>query len=97
MNKIFEKLIEKSCKNNALIYGKSLTDLTKDDMHILSGFHTSDVDMIVLNDDYFCGIRADHFVIEFGSSEHYKGDLILITANHKGSRSLTLIDISNEA
>ena len=97
MTKIFEKLIEKSCKNNALFCGKSLTELTKDDMHILSGFHTSDVDMIVLNDDYFCGIRANHFVIEFGQSEYYEGDLVLITANHKGTRALTLIDISNEA
>ncbi|WP_455020050.1 hypothetical protein [Neisseria sicca] len=97
MNKILAKLIEKSCKNNALFCGKSLTELTKDDMHILSGFHTSDVDMIVLNDDYFCGIRANHFVIEFGQSEYYEGDLVLITANHKGTRALTLIDISNEA
>ena len=53
--------------------------------------------MIVLNDDYFCGIRANHFVIEFGQSEYYEGDLVLITANHKGTRALTLIDISNEA
>lgn len=97
MNKILEKLIEQACKNNALFCGKSLTELTKDDMHILSGFHTSDVDMIVLNDDYFCGIRANHFVIEFGQSEYYEGDLVLITANHKGTRALTLIDISNEA
>ena len=97
MNKILAKLIEKSCKNNALFCGKSLTELTKDDMHILSGFHTSDVDMIVLNDDYFCGIRANHFVIEIGQSEYYEGDLVLITANHKGTRALTLIDISNEA
>ena len=97
MNKILAKLIEKSCKNNALFCGKSLTELTKDDMHILSGFHTSDVDMIVLNDDYFCGIRANHFVIEFGQSEYYEGDLVLITANHQGTRALTLIDISNEA
>ena len=94
MNKILEKLIEQACTNNALFYGKLLTDLTKDEMDILSSFHAIDVDMIVLKDDYFCGIRADHFFIEFGWSECHEGDLILITANHKGSRALTLIDIS---
>ena len=94
MNKILEKLIERACTNNALFYGKLLTDLTKDEMDILSSFHAVDVDMIVLKDDSFCGIRADHFVIEFGWSECHEGDLILITANHKGSRALTLIDIS---
>ena len=48
--------------------------------------------MIKKDDDYFCGIRADHFVIEVGFSEHRQGLIYLITANHKGNRCVTMIE-----
>ena len=53
-----------------------------------------DVVYIESYDILFCGIRADHFCIEFGylEQEEQQGDYpnyVVITANHKGSRAIT--------
>lgn len=54
-------------------------------------FHTKKVYSIVLEDDYFCGIRANTFVIEYGNSEYAIGNYYVITANHKGLRRTVVI------
>lgn len=85
-------------QKDSCINAKPLSELTTEDIEALNAFHTQDVVMLELSDEYFCGIRADHFVIEFGWSELYYHDegenpvaQILITANHKGLRALTLL------
>lgn len=85
--------------NGVNIKPTAFSNLTEDDIEKLDAFHASDVMMIELPDEYFCGIRANHFVVEFGWSEldfYDEGEnpvnQILITANHKGVRMLTLID-----
>lgn len=60
---------------------------------ILNTFHASNVFMIERDDDYFCGIRADHFVVEVGVSEMLDEDttVYVVSANHKGLRSVTVV------
>ncbi|HAQ0870665.1 TPA: hypothetical protein IW675_003063, partial [Enterococcus faecium] len=63
--------------------------------NFLKGFHTKDSTIVTRDDDYFVGLRANHFVVEVGYSEQpYDGDgeeqrYAIITANHKGSRLTT--------
>lgn len=71
----------------------------------ISVFHTKQVYMIEQKDEYFAGIRADHFVVEVGFSENSiedsdnTGDIndekkyALITANHKGERRISIVDL----
>lgn len=85
-------------QKDTCINAKLLSELEQQDIEELDAFHAQDVVMLELPDEYFYGIRADHFVIEFGWSELYYHDegknpvaQILITANHKGKRALTLL------
>ena len=66
-------------------------DVYQEDIDELTVFHAKEVFMIEKDDDYFCGIRADHFVVEVGFSEQRPGKIYLITANHKGNRCVTMI------
>ena len=95
-NRILIRTIKNIYKNSGsrLIDSKSLDELTPDDIHKLNCFHATDVDMVTLDDEYFCGIRANHFCIEFGWSEEDSDNTphILISANHKGIRVITLLD-----
>jgi len=103
-NKLLMKLIESNyqIKNNILIKPTLISELTRKDIEILEGFHMNELYLLELDDEYFCGIRANHFAIEFGWNEYFSvptnetntddfGKNILITANHKGNRCLTLI------
>lgn len=47
--------------------------------------------LIERDDDYYARIRAEHFCIEVGINEFVPGIFNLITANHKGYRSMTLL------
>lgn len=51
----------------------------------------NEIDLLILNDNYFCGLRAEHFCIEYGYSEADSDGRILISANHKGIRLMTLL------
>ncbi|MCD5088300.1 hypothetical protein E3O52_05275 [Enterococcus faecium] len=53
--------------------------------------------MVEKDDDYYCGIRANHFVVEVDYSEIRAELIYLVTANHKGNRCVTMIakDTSN--
>lgn len=86
-------------QKDTCINARQLSELSQQDIEKLNAFHAQDVMMIELPDEYFCGMRANHFVVEFGWSElsyHDEGETpisqILITANHKGVRMLTLLD-----
>lgn len=82
-------------KRNIIIGSKYLSDLTDNDIEELNNFHMQNVFMIDKNDDYLCGIRADHFCIEYGLSELHKNNyIILITANHKGARKISMLCIN---
>jgi hypothetical protein len=51
-------------ERNVLIDHASLRSLSEDQMSIIEGFHLNELYMIELDDDYFCGICANHFCIE---------------------------------
>lgn len=98
---MFKKIIEGTItsiykdKDNVLFEGIMFDDIGKDIISILESFHMKELFMLELEDDYFCGIRANHFCIEYGYNEHFLGKdnygLILVTANHKGWRQMTLL------
>ena len=60
--------------------------------------------MVEVDDEYLCGMRADHFVVEIGVSEHDDYDdneenvniYFLVSANHKGMRLATLFRVSRK-
>ena len=81
--------------------------LSKEHQKFIAGFHTQQVFMIEKQDDYFAGIRANHFVIEIGFSEYgltesndsntnlLENKYALITANHKGERIISGINLNS--
>lgn len=62
---------------------------------ILNAFHMTELYLVERNDDYFCGIRANHFCVEVGFSElnNDNEQQILISANHKGIRMVTMLSM----
>lgn len=91
INEVYEN------KDNIIIDHKLLNDVV--DSNALNTFHMKEACVVEKNDDSFCGIRADHFLIEFGYCEEgtdsIEQPVILITANHKGYRCITMLKISN--
>lgn len=68
-----------------------------DNFEHVQTFHMHEVYCITLDDNNFCGIRADHFSIEFGWSESLYDEYrnaILISANHKGIRKQVLLGVN---
>ncbi|MBX8938509.1 hypothetical protein [Enterococcus gilvus] len=65
----------------------------EDFQFLFSTFHATEISIHTEEDDYFAGIRADHFVIEEGWSEaegFVPGKaIVIVTANHKGIRTST--------
>ena len=56
---------------------------------IITQFHMKSSMTIKTDDDYFCGMRANHFLIEYGWTEAEDsgdGGWLLVTCNHKGYR-----------
>ena len=87
-----QKIQELFSNENSIIFKqKSLEDLNSNDIHELNCFHMNEIDLLILNDNYFCGLRAEHFCIEYGYSEADSDGRILISANHKGIRLMTLL------
>lgn len=79
-------------KNNIIFQSKKIDELSQDDINELNNFHMQEIFLVYKNDEYFCGIRANHFCIEYGWSENYDDrTIILITANHKAIRMMTMI------
>ncbi|MBL1228287.1 hypothetical protein IW492_03445 [Enterococcus sp. BWB1-3] len=80
-------------KSNIIFDSVQLEELTPANIEDLNAFHMEKIELIEKNDDYFCGIRADHFAVEIGMSEHHSGVVYLISANHKGIRVMTMIEM----
>lgn len=59
-------------------------------------YHANKVYSLKLDDDYFCGVRANTFVVEYGYSERVRGEYYVITANHKGLRRTVVIKGESE-
>lgn len=98
---LLKKLISSVYANrdNILLQCAWLDELEADQLKFLEGFHMQELYLLEENDDYFCGIRANHFCVEYGFSEYIQEagkdcSLILITANHKGNRAMTLLKIN---
>lgn len=87
---LFEKMYKD--KSNIIIDSKLISELTSEDIDNLDGFHMEELLMIEADDDYFCGIRANHFCVECGFDEHFPNkNAALISANHKGLRKITFL------
>ena len=80
---------------NILFEAKSMEEMTEKDIFEINSFHAEKVYMLQENDDYFLGIRANHFVVEEGTSENHDEIVYLISANHKGVRLQTML-LDNE-
>lgn len=72
-----------------------LDDMTEFARDILNSFHLQDLQMVIRDDDYFCGMRANHFCLECGQSEELPDDnaryVFIVSANHKGTRMYTIL------
>ena len=87
-DKVFEKVLE-AAYNNCKFEAKGWNYET---CYALESFHMQEVYMVEREDDYFRGIRADHFCVELGWTEddplHDKDfdkyTYCVVTANHKG-------------
>lgn len=70
-----------------------LHNLNLTNLEVLNSFHARTVLKVERDDNYFCGIRANHFAIEVGWSESLLEDdstVYVVTANHKGVRVVTV-------
>lgn len=86
-----EKMKEYLLSLNVLVDASSIEELSEKDMSEINAFHAQNVYMIEEDDDYFLRMRANHFVVEEGTSEYHRGTAYLISANHKGIRLQTLL------
>lgn len=84
-------------EENIKIKNKYIHELSSDEMLYLRSFHAKDVDIIRKDDEWFCGIRANTFIIERGFCELLGiGTVVyLINANHKGCRAVLML-VSDE-
>lgn len=62
----------------------------------MESFHIEGSTVIMLNDDYFCGIRATHFVIMWGYSEEDNLPRAVVMGNHKGLFRMVSFPISDK-
>ena len=66
----------------------------------IESFHPTTVQMVERNDSWFCGMRANHFVVITGwNEEDYDRYSIMVIANHKGElkyRTATYYDTDAE-
>jgi hypothetical protein len=83
----------KSIRSVLAIDAESIRNLSEEQFFKLDCFHMIRSCVIEKKDTYFCGIRADHFVVEEGFSEDVDDVVYLITANHKGNRVMTMIEM----
>jgi hypothetical protein len=67
----------------------------------LGGFHPVATRMVLRDDDYYLGYRADHFALVFGQSEALANDYgwsdcVVCLANHKGGLCITLFGFKGD-
>ena len=64
-------------------------------------FHPEAVRMVLQEDDYYLGYRANHFVLIFGQAEvlggsHSWGDCVVCLANHKGGLCVSVFTFKDD-
>lgn len=84
-------IINKKEFGKVLFKLQRVDELNPKQIDYLNGFHMRKMFLLERDDDYFAGIRANHFCIEVGINEFGPGIFYLITANHKGCRAMTLL------
>lgn len=69
-----------------------LNNLDVNSFDVLDTFHAQEVHMVEKKDKYFCGMRANHFIVEIGWSEAIPDEskVYVVTANHKGHRAFSV-------
>ncbi|WP_415429718.1 hypothetical protein ACMVYQ_05855 [Staphylococcus capitis] len=101
-NELFEKYLQNLFWDDEsnLLSAVDVLDLKCNFGDPYESFHCKEVYMVEKNDSRFCGIRANHFVVEVGYSEEDWGEdynVFIITGNHKGSRCITILrDLTDE-
>lgn len=92
--KTLEKILENKLKAN----GYTRVSVGEE-CEALDLFHAEDVFLVTRDDDYFCELRADHFVVEIGWTEAdlpingVEQNYCVVTANHKGNRQSVIFKI----
>lgn len=94
LNNLYNRQYE-NIKSDIIINALTIEELSKEQIEELNQFHMDEVVLVRKNDDYFCGLRANHFVVEIGWSENKEDHSVvyLITCNHKGLRAMTMIEM----
>lgn len=94
LNNLYNRQYE-NIKSDIIINSLTIEGLSKEQIQELNQFHMDEVVLVCKNDDYFCGLRANHFVVEIGWSENKEDHSVvyLITCNHKGVRAMTMIEM----
>lgn len=76
-----------------VVFNKFIENLSDFDKKYLNNFHVTNVSMVEKDDEYFVGLRANHFVVEEGWNEKNNNIWYLVSCNHKGNRAMTLIEM----
>ena len=100
----FKELVNESKEIGRVVFYEDRMETDDKTYLAYSSFHATKIYEHTENDDYFAGIRANHFMIEIGYAEYApenvtswsvdEPNLILVTANHKGTRISKLLEIN---
>lgn len=94
LGSLLSGLIDQKSKDptSVIVPPTSISDIGDSYTH-LDEFHLKELYMVCRDDDYFCGIRANHFSVEVGINEITNERQVLVVANHKGVRRVTLLKL----
>lgn len=94
LNNLYNRQYE-NVKSDIILNALTIEELYEEQIEELNQFHMDEVVLVRKNDEYFCGLRANHFVVEIGWSENKEDHSVvyLITCNHKGLRAMTMIEM----
>jgi hypothetical protein len=99
-----KELINQSKEIGKIVFYEDYMETDNETYLAYSSFHATKIYEHTEDDNYFAGIRANHFAIEVGYVEYAPKDtiswsveepnFILVTANHKGTRISKLLEIN---
>lgn len=91
------KMLEKEIEEIFEKYGTDPRPIFERPHWSIEAFHPTNVQMVERDDDWFCDMRANHFVVITGWGEDgYDQYSIMVIANHKGElkyRTATYYDM----
>lgn len=94
-NNLFESYLENLHSDNEcrVFSCMDVSDLLCRYGDVYQSFHCNEVFMVERDDEHFCGIKANHLVVEVGWSEALMEDynVFIVTGNHKGNRCVTVL------